>query len=94
MDGKTVIPVEEVPEAIIEFAGIIGKTKNLKYPEITRTIRTNQIGIKNQRATSSAIYNILGVKICSGRASHTNLVNSVYITKENGKSIVRLNVAR
>ncbi|MBN1759811.1 MAG: hypothetical protein JW863_15900 [Chitinispirillaceae bacterium] len=93
MDGKTVIPVADVPEAIKEFAGIIGKTKKLKYPEPTRTIRTPQIVTKNRRATSSATYTILGMKILSGRASPANAVHGVSITKENGKSIVRLNVA-
>lgn len=93
-NAPTVIPAEDVPAATEEFAGIIGKAKHLKYPEITRAIDTRQIAAKNHRAAPSATYTILGRKISTDRSSPANVVRGIYITAQNGRTIVGLNVPR
>ena len=96
MNGNsTVIPVMDVPKVLMEKAGVPGKKKTLVYPDgYTRTIQATKSVFKTQMATSSAMYNTLGMRVSNTKTSPKVLANSVYITRENGRSVVRLNTAR
>lgn len=94
MNGnKTIVPVMEVPDIIMEKAGVKGKEKVLKYPP-TKIIQPAHHGVKTQKGTPSAIYTIRGMKISNGKATTRILSNGVYIVKVNGKWITRLHKAR
>jgi hypothetical protein len=91
-NNKTVFPVMDVPELLMEKAGIQGKPKRLVYPVVI-----TKISFKDRRVVhpsnleSSTWYNIFGVKI---GPAHNKTTSGFIITNENGKWITRLGTMR
>jgi pectate lyase len=98
MNGNnTIIPAKDVPKVLLEYAGVGGRKKTLKYPEgePTRIIHSPPLRVvEKQNNAHTAVYNIRGIKIHGPGTVIRSISNGVYIAEVNGTWVTRLNTTR